>query len=328
MADIFEFDVGDAAEPTRDITQYMTGGNPYQSHKVNRSSSSKAHLSPQSTIPNPNPNPHFKKTKWTPEEDQCLMESVNKHGMGNWSLVSQGVPGRTGKQCRERWINQLCPALCKDNWTPQEDQILIQQQQIHGNFWTKIAQYLPGRSANNIKNRWSWLTRHRVSPTIAAQILPILMLKQQQSPMSGQYLSPDQSMEFQHNPLIHQVSSPVPHLLSFSGQPQSQPKLKPPMPMINYPEKTSQLSGSNSSSLIEPVQPNLDRAFSDPYDVNLSFSKYLSFDSRNDFSEPENLKLSFDDEMNPGEHQISVDQRFPDFEYPSTDKHLEDWGYF
>jgi hypothetical protein len=113
----------------------------------------------------------FKKSKWTPEEDSLLIDSVKLHGFGNWSLVAQTIPGRSGKQCRERWINQLCPALSRDNWTPQEDTILIQQQRLHGNVWSKIAQYLPGRSPNNVKNRWSWLSRHRVSPALAAQMM-------------------------------------------------------------------------------------------------------------------------------------------------------------
>ena len=121
----------------------------------------------------------FKKSKWTPDEDKLLIESVKLHGMGNWSLVAQGIPGRTGKQCRERWINQLSPALNKDNWTAQEDAILIQQQRMHGNVWSKIAQFLPGRSANSVKNRWSWLSRHRVPPSLAAQMMPYIVQQQQ-----------------------------------------------------------------------------------------------------------------------------------------------------
>jgi hypothetical protein len=116
----------------------------------------------------PGPYPDFrlnlpnvvKKSKWTEEEDRQLAESVSMHGMGNWTLVAQLIPGRNGKQCRERWIHQICPSLNKENWTPREDAILIQQQRLHGNSWAKIAQFLPGRSSNNIKNRWSWLSRH------------------------------------------------------------------------------------------------------------------------------------------------------------------------
>ncbi|KAH0785152.1 Myb-like DNA-binding domain containing protein [Histomonas meleagridis] len=119
-----------------------------------------------------NPPPKvFKKSKWTPEEDRLLRESIHQNGMSNWSLVAQLIPGRSGKQCRERWINQLCPNLNKDNWSPNEDAILIQQQRLYGNVWSKIAQFLPGRSSNNVKNRWSWLSRHRISQQIPTQMM-------------------------------------------------------------------------------------------------------------------------------------------------------------
>jgi hypothetical protein len=61
-------------------------------------------------------------------------------------------------------MNQLCPALNKDDWSPHEDAILIQRQRSFGNVWSRIAQFLPGRSSNAVKNRWSWLSRHAAAP--------------------------------------------------------------------------------------------------------------------------------------------------------------------
>jgi hypothetical protein len=117
----------------------------------------------QPAIPPPVP---VKKAKWTPDEDNLLSASIQEHGISNWSRIAQNLPGRNGKQCRERWMNQLCPNLNRDNWTHQEDLILLQQQQVYGNLWSHVAQFLPGRSANAVKNRWSWLIRHHVSPPI------------------------------------------------------------------------------------------------------------------------------------------------------------------
>jgi hypothetical protein len=102
-----------------------------------------------------------KKVKWTEREDQILTGNVQKYGTSNWSLIACALPGRTGKQCRERWTNQLDPSLNRDNWTSQEDTILLFQQNTCGNCWSKISHFLPRRSANAIKNRWCWLTRHR-----------------------------------------------------------------------------------------------------------------------------------------------------------------------
>jgi hypothetical protein len=113
-----------------------------------------------------------KKSKWSPEEDDLLRQNVTVHGLGNWSLVAQSIPGRNGKQCRERWMNQLCPSLNKDNWMPQEDMVLVQQQRIYGNVWSQIAQFLPGRSPNAVKNRWSWLSRHSIPPVFVTRMFP------------------------------------------------------------------------------------------------------------------------------------------------------------
>jgi hypothetical protein len=94
-------------------------------------------------------------------EDKALVASVQKFGTSNWSVVAAALPGRSGKQCRERWTNQLDPNLNREDWTPPEDAILVFQQKSCGNCWAKITAFLPRRSANAIKNRWCWLMRNR-----------------------------------------------------------------------------------------------------------------------------------------------------------------------
>ena len=167
----------------------------------------------QSTITSPLNQQPFRKSKWTPDEDKMLIESVKKHGMSNWSLVAADVNGRTGKQCRERWTNQLCPALNRDTWTSQEDQILIKQQQINGNLWSKIARFLPGRSANSVKNRWSWLSRHRIPSTLAAQMMPFLIHQQLPNSINRQNkpLAPPM-------PQIHQFQQTAPQNLQWEPE--------------------------------------------------------------------------------------------------------------
>jgi hypothetical protein len=124
--------------------------------------------------PSNSPNSSVKKSKWTPEEDELLRQNVAIRGVANWTVVSSAIPGRNGKQCRERWMNQLCPDLNKENWTAQEDFILMRQQWIYGNMWSQIAAALPGRSANAVKNRWSWLSRHhQTRPFIRPIPLPV-----------------------------------------------------------------------------------------------------------------------------------------------------------
>jgi hypothetical protein len=131
--------------------------NPFPPHDMNPFL---ADDSAQSDAGNPFPS-RIKRVKWSRTEDQLLRHFVEVHGLGNWAAIAHNIAGRNPKQCRERWLNQLAPALSKDNWTLQEDAILVQQQRIVGNVWSQITQFLPGRSPNAIKNRWFWLTRRK-----------------------------------------------------------------------------------------------------------------------------------------------------------------------
>ena len=49
------------------------------------------------------------------------------------ALVAQQLPGRTGKQCRERWHNHLDFDIRKDAWSLEEDRKLLELQRKYGN---------------------------------------------------------------------------------------------------------------------------------------------------------------------------------------------------
>jgi len=63
---------------------------------------------------NPDTSHRPKKRKpWTKEEDEKVRKLVMEKGALKWSQIAAKLPGRIGKQCRERWHNHLNPAIKK-----------------------------------------------------------------------------------------------------------------------------------------------------------------------------------------------------------------------
>lgn len=99
-------------------------------------------------------NHFFKKGTWERHEDLLLIRLIDVFGMKNWKRFSEYLP-RSGRQCRERWVQSLNPGLNHSPWDTLEDEFIICINKEFGNNWVICSAFLQGRSPNAVKNHWN-----------------------------------------------------------------------------------------------------------------------------------------------------------------------------
>lgn len=90
---------------------------------------------------------------WSSQEDKAILTLVKKVGK-NWKLLSEIIGTKTGKQIRQRFINKLDPKIKNEDWTDEEDKLILKYYYEFGSRWSEISRKLPGRPENKIKNRF------------------------------------------------------------------------------------------------------------------------------------------------------------------------------
>ena len=110
--------------------------------------------------------PGIRKGNWSREEDETLLRCVAQFGEHDWDTVAKYIPGRSNSKCRERYTNYIGPNVRKGNWTPEEDNMILQLQAQWKNKWAAIAKVgmgraCNGRTANDVKSRHKTLMKQR-----------------------------------------------------------------------------------------------------------------------------------------------------------------------
>lgn len=103
--------------------------------------------------------PGVRKGQWTDQEDRIVIEAVEQsleQPFTKWSDLAQKLPGRVGKQIRDRWVNHLNPNINHLPFAKEDDMLLYKGHEEHGKKWVEIsASYFNStRSENQVKNRW------------------------------------------------------------------------------------------------------------------------------------------------------------------------------
>jgi hypothetical protein len=95
---------------------------------------------------------------WSDIEDDRLSILVGLFGP-KWSLITQMLPGREPKQCRERYLNVVESSKSRKAWTSAEDTLLIHVHNRNCNRFAQTAKFFPCRSYKEVRDRWHQIRR-------------------------------------------------------------------------------------------------------------------------------------------------------------------------
>jgi hypothetical protein len=133
--------------------------------------------------------PILKNVKWTKNEDNILINCINRFGEGKWNEMERCFIGRTRKQIRQRYVNNIKIKKISENmnqkislnsssssinekiidekhsfiWNDKLDKILLREYFLNKKSWVKISKKIPGSSENSVKNRFYSLLRQMVN---------------------------------------------------------------------------------------------------------------------------------------------------------------------
>ncbi|XP_062221333.1 transcription factor CSA-like [Phragmites australis] len=94
---------------------------------------------------------------WTPQEDARLENLAREHGFRHWRGVAARMPGRSSRQCRDRWRHHLARDVYHRPFTAQDDDDLARLYLRHAGRWKDISRAVHGRTSRVMRRRWKEL---------------------------------------------------------------------------------------------------------------------------------------------------------------------------
>ena len=71
----------------------------------------------------------------------CRLTLVGESDLKDWHRIAQKLPGRSNKDCRKRWCNNVTEGLRKGQWEEDEDSRLESGIQKHGYQFASLFRY-------------------------------------------------------------------------------------------------------------------------------------------------------------------------------------------
>eukprot|EP01132_Coremiostelium_polycephalum_P009092 gene9092-11143_t len=85
--------------------------------------------------------------KWSKEESQNLIKLVTENGEKQWKKIASKLGGgKTGAQCAQHWKRVLSPEIKKGSWDEDEEDLLFQLVDKHGQSWKNVAMEIKTRT--------------------------------------------------------------------------------------------------------------------------------------------------------------------------------------